>query len=565
MTTVSDYCKNNQDFQQLLEVFSKGYIPVYNKRRVAARNEIKDFMNQNFNMWYISQEYCPPARLINSHIYHKFGSDVVVYPVCKPVFKKDKLMDINYSFRVFTLDDHPVIKDIQLFLQVTRDMPVEVLQGDEDESITMRIINFFADTGNISELTFSGLQYVATLADICKLLSLTTILENDGKPNIVYNEENITAFFALPGQDKLKQVINVLIERFVHCYDKMALPDKRPDMATVEAMLQECQDLGDLMVGLFGDIFEQFEEFLANCQDADIDLDSIEEIKAKGIIVAEDIIIMACFYFFLPFAQYLQLIQPQYDEDFIFTKTDDAFLKALKTRPDHVDEEKFRGHAGAVLYYLPPEGYTLTALGAGLCNKDLSQVDHIWYPLISPDEHQEVLAELLGEDIDVEMDGWPADIVNNFLNADDIIAAIADLMQRNIENMKSVEETGPLAGLNPDGLPTFTDESATYIFKVKRQAIELKGTDTLAELSMQIQAIFDLDIERMSSFYMGTKFLDAKREIQCPRLWMFNVGEPPEAENYKICELNLYEKQKFLYLHDFIRENRFTITFAGIK
>ena len=34
---------------------------------------------------------------------------------------------------------------------------------------------------------------------------------------------------------------------------------------------------------------------------------------------------------------------------------------------------------------------------------------------------------------------------------------------------------------------------------------------------------------------------------------------------YKIHQLNLYEKQKFLYLHDFIRENRFTVTFIGVR
>jgi len=126
-------------------------------------------------------------------------------------------------------------------------------------------------------------------------------------------------------------------------------------------------------------------------------------------------------------------------------------------------------------------------------------------------------------------------------------------------------EPGPLDGLNPDGLPVFTDENDIYRFRVSRRIIELDGTDTLADLSYAIQFMYDLDEERMSSFYMGRKFFDGSREIRCPRISPFEDTEPSTAELYRICDLNLYEKQKFLYLHDFMREHRFNISFAGVR
>ena len=126
-------------------------------------------------------------------------------------------------------------------------------------------------------------------------------------------------------------------------------------------------------------------------------------------------------------------------------------------------------------------------------------------------------------------------------------------------------ETEPMDGLNPDGLPVFTDEDDIYRFRVSRRIIELLGTDTLADLSYAIQSMYELDNERLSSFYMGRKFFENSREIICPRISPFDDKEPSTAELYRICDMKLYEKQKFLYLHDFVREHRFNISFAGIR
>ena len=131
--------------------------------------------------------------------------------------------------------------------------------------------------------------------------------------------------------------------------------------------------------------------------------------------------------------------------------------------------------------------------------------------------------------------------------------------------LQPYNKTDPMEGLNPDGLPVFTEKDAVYRFRVGRRIIELDGTDTLAYFSKAIQSLYELDDERASSFYMGSKYFETAREVRCPRNAPFDDIEPTTAENYQIHQIRLYKNQKFLYLHDYMREHRFPITFLGIR
>ncbi|MCL1919003.1 MAG: plasmid pRiA4b ORF-3 family protein [Peptococcaceae bacterium] len=585
MSTVCDYCENNPDFQQLLEKFKNGYIPIYNKRRVAARDEIKKFMNINFNTWYYSSEIVSPARFINSHIYNKIDSSAVVFPVCKPVFKKNKLMDMTYTFHVFTLDDHPFIHDLHLFLETVREIPKmspmvqqeqeqnqdnEDHEDDEVDSVSTYIQKNISSFEKCEDLTFHERPYIATLGNVCEHLSLITFSNSKGSgPQILHHKKNIKTFFALPNRDKLERVITAMIEGFVKCFDYLP-PDNRPDTADLLAALQEGQDIDYFLDNLFG-LGPQFEKLfsLMGAEEPNAFVESADESEAKEILEAQDALSTCCSLFFRYFGQYLQLIQPEYDDTFPFTQADDSFLALIKTENGYTDNTNFKDYVGILLYLVPPNGYSLTTLGAGRLNKDLSRINNPWYPTVPQEQYQEILEALLAEDEEDMSEGqgdWPEDMLNSPEIGGDFLSVFADMLQLDMQDWRLYEKPDPLAGLNPDGLPVFTKKDAIYIFKTQRRTIELMGTETLADLSSRIQAEFDLSDMHMSSFYMGKKFFENKREITCPRFCLFDDDEhPTDAENYEIYQLNLYEKQKFLYLHDFIRENRFTITFAGLK
>jgi hypothetical protein len=573
MTNISDYCANNQDYLQLMEKFTKNYIAVYNKRKVAMRNEVKILMSRNFNTWYYSDApacYLSPARFVNSDIYHKFGSDAMVFPACKPVFKKDKLMDITYDFRVFTLDDHPFIGDMHLFLEATREILPGSELGDGIDGIINSIYRSYSDPKKQGRFTFDDPLYLVLLGDICLRMSLLTLEDDDAE--VLPDEENIKAFFDLPGRDRLERVITMLIERFVQSFGEVGLPKMQLDAADVAAALEEEQNIDFFMENLFYDMYNDLGDLMGSVlvddRDPETFFESMEPLdlaRMKEMFEAKTVLTICSSHFFTVFGQYLQLIQPEHDNNFEFMQTDDEFLKMLDSNEDDQNDPGNRSLIEVLLYYFPPGGYSLTALGAARAGKDLSQTDEQLYPLVLKEEYQVALKDILKENIGENMSEILTGMLDDFKGGGGLFSAIADIFSRERLDKKPYRGPDPLEGLNPDNLPFFNYKNATYIFKVKRRTITLKGTDTLADLSFLIKSEFDLDEERLSSFYMGAKFFDSKREITCPRLCLFGGDEPTEAENYKIHQLNLYEKQKFLYLHDFTRENRFTVTFAGIK
>ena len=121
----------------------------------------------------------------------------------------------------------------------------------------------------------------------------------------------------------------------------------------------------------------------------------------------------------------------------------------------------------------------------------------------------------------------------------------------------STDQRSPIDGLNPEGLPVFTGENAIFRFRVSRKVLELHGSDTLADFCYSIWYEFDLYAESASSFFMNNKMYDSRHEISCPRMIPFEFESDFKAEDYRICDLNLFDQPKFLYLHDFRRENRF--------
>jgi hypothetical protein len=519
-----------------------------------------------------------PARFINSDIYNKFGPDTVVFPVCKPVYKKDKLMDITYSFHTFTLDDHPFIRDMYLLLEALRETTAVLQQGEDADSISTYLIRIFYDVEKFSDLTFYERPYAATLGDVCERLSLIAFSKSDC--GVTYNKKRIEAFSAMSKRDQLERVVKVLVERFVDCFEFLSQQDKKPDAADVLAALRKGQCLEDFLDALFDDLLTDLsgyvntllEDVLEDIEDFD-DLfealdeeSSIEMLEAPEVQEIQIISSFCCSHFFTVFGQYLQLIQPEHDDAFAFMHCDDAFLNAMEMEGLEEDEDTAfqKGFLGALLYHIAPEGYCLTALGAARAKKDISKSKNQFFPLVLPEEYQETFEGMLEDDDGEYPDDFFDDLFGDLDEMDNELSLFADMMSNNILELHPHKERDPLEGLNPDNLPVFTDKDATYIFKVKRRVIVLEGTKTLEDLCVHIRWEFDLNEERMSSFFMGKKFHEGAREIRCSRFNFFDedIGD---AEKYSIHELGLYKGQKFLYLHNFMNENRFTITFAGVE
>jgi len=434
MTNINDYCEKNQDFQQLLDVFKDAYIPAYNKRRVALRNEIKTYRNLNFNTWYysIANAVCcvSPAAFLNSAVYNEFDSETVVFPVCNPVYKRDKLMDLTYAFRVFTLEDHPFIRDMRLFLEVVPDVSSQK-EEKQDENIDS-IWNYAYENASFFEsqadFTFHERPYLATLGEICERLSLLAVTFDKGVPKILLDEKNIRAFFSLPGKEKLDRVVAKMVERFLDSFERFGISDCRPTPLDVLDALQESRDLDTFMDIFFPDLLDDLTMLLMDAETLDALTEDIAE--SEKVMKAQSITLICCSYFFTAFGQYLQLIQPEYYSPFQITELDDIFLELIKTEDEDSELPDFKGRVGSMVYLLPPGGYDLTPLGVALFDLDASLLEE-QHSIIPTEEYQEVLEGMLDEFDDeyVEALDWLADRFGDLETEEELLSALSNFLQ----------------------------------------------------------------------------------------------------------------------------------------
>lgn len=127
---------------------------------------------------------------------------------------------------------------------------------------------------------------------------------------------------------------------------------------------------------------------------------------------------------------------------------------------------------------------------------------------------------------------------------------------QNLFNKEEIENT----------LPRNKDEfrKGIYIFKVSLSRgvwskIQLSAQHTLDDLHDCIQEAFDFDNDHMYSFFMDGRAW-SKDKFTCPYDY-----EGPYSHEVKIGELQLYKKQKFLYLFDYGDEWRFNVEVFDIE
>ena len=425
---IDDYCGNNPDFKQLLKKFSDGYIQVYNKRKVALRNEVKMYIRRNFNTWYCSGKnvisQISTARFISSDVYCKFGAGAAVYPVCRPVFNKSMIADIEYSFRFFTLDDHPFIRDMRLFLESLKNIRTDSKLDETIQSIFDFAISNFSNITESAEFTFEERPYIVALGEVCERMSFISI--SDTRDGIRFNEDEADAFFSMSGREKLGCVIAEFAERFVECIDSLGISGKQPDAEDVLNILQEEHGFESFMESLFGEILYNLigdmESVVAEDRDPHDWLESLAEEKEIEFFEVQSIISICYSHFFLIFGQYLQMILPEHDTPFVFSTTDDEYLSALEREGDYCDDPFIKMNIGATIYFAPLGGYGLTPLGADWFGIDLSGQEDRPFPPVLPGQYREVLDDMLDDDFNGAVDDFMRKMLSDPDNAKNILS-----------------------------------------------------------------------------------------------------------------------------------------------
>ena len=551
ITSVKSYCESNKDFGKILKLFTEGYTPTYNKRKVKIRKEVQLFLKRNFFTWYYSKansvSKVSPACFISSHIYHKFGEDFVVMPIPEPVYKQTKLQSINYSFHVFTMDNHPLVKDIEMLVNAA-------VKTDSLEALIEQL-----------EFPFGKRHYMAFLFNVCCEMGLMT--NNTDKRKV--NEKKLAEFLALPEKDKLNKILTAHLNGLISSLKKQKVPGKLPTQAKLIKIISASHDTDNFYDELFPGLMTHVADITASIL-PDLDGDVIDdgddnafEKIADSTMELQALISSISSAIFICCGLYFQIIQPEYNSHFKFDELDNDYTEQLSPDDYGMDEDmiaQYKGMLSFLAYIKPHSYYSVTPIGAKLFNK--KYLDGLYHPLVGPGEYKKVLKDMLLDRDEIGND----DVFDVFseIFGDNFFARFNEM-----DVINSMKKGGihlslphdPLVGLNPHNKPTFTDETKTYRFKVNKEIITIEGNETLTHLGYAIESMFGLDDFHLSAFYMGTKFFEESREIQCPEPF----SDSGESDNYRICDLNLYKGQTFLYLFDFGAEQRFTLKFDGYE
>lgn len=123
-------------------------------------------------------------------------------------------------------------------------------------------------------------------------------------------------------------------------------------------------------------------------------------------------------------------------------------------------------------------------------------------------------------------------------------------------------KNGELESTLPRGKCEFMEGIYTFRVSLHRgvwSKIKLSSQHTLHDLHNYIQGAFDFDNDHMYSFFMDGRAWSINK-FTCPQDY-----EGPHSDEVKIGELQLYKKQKFLYLFDYGDEWRFNVEVFDIE
>lgn len=186
---IENYCQETESINKVLDFYKKEFLDNYEFLEVEERKPVLKAMPYCYRIWYysalISDTSLSPANFINMQIKEKFNEDLVVVPIARPVYTRKKLKDFQQDFVIFTVEDHPVLKDLEYFLDNCRpDIGVDasgLLLDEEREAI-------------IDSLTFKEIFYVTFLTNTAYELGLLKKMPSIGVHRATAVTSNMEVF-----------------------------------------------------------------------------------------------------------------------------------------------------------------------------------------------------------------------------------------------------------------------------------------------------------------------------------------------------------------------------------
>jgi hypothetical protein len=545
---IENYCQETESINKVLDFYKKEFLDNYEFLEVEERKPVLKAMPYCYRIWYysalISDTSLSPANFINMQIKEKFNEDLVVVPIARPVYTRKKLKDFQQDFVIFTVEDHPVLKDLEYFLDNCRpDIGVDasgLLLDDEREAI-------------IYSLTFKEIFYVTFLTNTAYELGLLKKMPSIGVHRATAVTSNMEVFFNLTKREQLKRLVEAVISiASKQMCDLFPLDRSSFSVSSLRNMIKDAVDLNEYLnnimekYNIIVDMDELEKIDLENLDD--IEIDNLPQESMMALAIRMELAFAMDAYIATPLGYYLQLLQP------IYINTYDAathFYELYQAEHSKVPLIK--------LFFMMPNGLDLTDLGENII-LDGKKAKNKFQALKTKIDFKQTFEDIYEYQTSIVVDDW-FDIVEE----PEIDIATAYFNGKAARKVNSKDELNIPAADNEE---VVTNRNRAYIFKIKNTAhkrkyitIEVKGSQTMSQICDIVKNSYKLEDGHLYSFFMNNKPFDREYEIPC----LEEIDSDIRAVDVKLYDLRLIIGQKFLLIYNFDKKITFEIDFLGTE
>jgi hypothetical protein len=545
-----NYCNETESIHGIFNLYKEEVIESYKLLSAKEKKPVQKALPYVYRMWYYSSlmDDTPlsPANFINMQIKEKYGEDTMVVPVARPIYKRKALTDFEQEFVVFDLENHPVLKDLETFL----DYCIPDIGVDENGLILEEEREQF-----INILTFREIFYVTFLANISYELGLLKKLPSIGVHRAAAVSANMKTFFKLSKEAQLKKIVEAVLSiASKHMCELFPMNRSTFSSTALRKLIKDAVDLNEFL----NDIMDKYNINVDLSALEDIDMDKLDEMDIEdlpqesmmALAIRMELAFAMDAYLTTPLGYYLQLLQPIYI--YVYDASS-YFYELYSAETNNVPIIK--------MFFLMPNGFDLTVLG----NKILlegktpkNEFQRLEGKIDFNEAYRDICDYSSGEA------AFDEDLSEG-LSEDEIMSAFLENFapkgrtKRNKENLNVKPESDE---------EIITEKNVAYIFKVKKTSnkrkfitVAMKGTQSFEELVDAIRNNYNLEWGHMYSFFMNNAPYDSEYEIPCP----YDREASTNTKKVKFHQLKLYRAQRFLFIYDFGDDITFEIEFVGTE
>lgn len=341
---VIEYIKNNAYIEELFLDFINEFKEQYDLLKNKEKKELLKIKDEIFRNWLfssmINETYITPNYLINSIVQQRFPGNYVILPVLL-YDVKDNNLNLHVEFQYCSLEEHPIINDIDMLMNVAN--PSIIFQNQCEKILTI-------SDSVVRKFTIQSLYYVNYLVQLCQELNIIEEIRAINCKCFQVSGSYID-FKMLSNKEKLNRIFQATINITMRNINNINNVQKKATRKQIIEFLNN--DIKEEDFNRFIDELLPFaNNFIENIDQLTEDKNILETIKFAQVLMGDNVgaFIMGTeirvyfdIYFTTVFSYYLGLLAPTYLGTFLIEEiicglkeSNDFFEKAANVFNDEI-------------------------------------------------------------------------------------------------------------------------------------------------------------------------------------------------------------------------------------